>query len=277
MHYKHHEVLLASKHEKERVISGPFMDRLSCTLTVRSFDTDQFGTFTGEIPRRLSPYQTCLLKAKTAAENYAYALAVASEGSFGPHPLFPFIPSAHERMVFIDRKHDWVVAEELITQKTNYAMLTINKHTKIDDFLKRVQFPSHALIVQTSSDNRVFAKGIKDLKTLIDHLTLGFKTEKELILATDMRAMMNPTRMEVIGELADKLALRIATPCSQCNRPGFGFKATRGALPCALCSSPTSFYEEEVWGCITCDYQEYKMRKDSLLKVDPTYCNYCNP
>ncbi|BCA94278.1 hypothetical protein TUM19329_06390 [Legionella antarctica] len=277
MYYKDQSVLLASKHEKEQAIAKPFMNKLSCTLKVRDFDTDQFGTFTGEIARTLSPYQTCLLKAKTAAEHFDCVLAVASEGSFGPHPAFPLLPSAHELMVFIDREHNWVIAEQSVSPKTNYAMITINEQTEIDSFLKRAQFPPHALIVQANSDNRVVAKGINDIDTLIHHLTIGFKTEKELLLATDMRAMMNPTRMEGIAELAEKLALRIATLCVQCTCPGFGFKATRGKLPCSLCGSPTSFYEEEVWGCIRCDHQEYKMRHDGLFTADSTHCDYCNP
>lgn len=277
MYYKNQNVLLASKHEKEQVIALPFMTKLSCTLRVHEFDTDLFGTFTGEITRTLGPYETCLLKAKTAAKSYNYALAVASEGSFGPHPAFPFVPSDHELMVFIDKPRDWVIAEQLVSQKTNYAMTTINKNTDLDAFLKRVQFPSHALIVQATSNNHVLAKGVKHLESLTHYLDLGFKTEKELLLTTDMRAMMNPTRMAVIGELADKLTQRIASLCARCGRPGFGFKATKGALLCGLCGSPTSFYEEEVWGCIGCEHLEYKMRGDGLLKASPTHCDYCNP
>ncbi|KTD46302.1 DUF6671 family protein [Legionella quateirensis] len=277
MYYKNQNVLLASKHEKEQAIAAPFMTRLSCTLNVHDFDTDQFGTFTGEIARTLSPYETCLLKAKTAAQRYDYRLAVASEGSFGPHPAFPFVPSDHELMVFIDREHDWIIAEQLVSQKTNYAMITVNKNTDIDAFLKQIQFPSHALTLQARSDNHVVAKGINDFDALTDYLTVGFKFEKELVLTTDMRAMMNPTRMEVIGELADKLALRIASLCVRCSCPGFGFKSTRGTLPCSFCGSPTSLYEEEVWGCINCEHQEYKRRRDDVLKADPAYCYYCNP
>lgn len=277
MYYDKQNVLLASKHEKERAIAEPFMTRLSCTLQVHEFDTDQFGTFTGEIARTLSPYETCLLKAKTAASCFNYELSVASEGSFGPHPQFPFVHSAHEIMVFVDRTRDWIIAEQLVSQKTNYDMLTINKNTDLDAFLKRVQFPSHALIVQASSNNHILGKGINNLEGLVRCLELGFKNYKELLLGTDMRAMMNPTRMLVIGELADKLTQRIANLCIQCERPGFGFKATRGSLPCSLCGSPTSFYQEEVWGCIACEHKEYKMRRDGMLKADPTHCDSCNP
>ncbi len=277
MYYKDQSVLLASMHEKERVIAPPFLNRLSCTLVVHEFDTDQFGTFTGEVNRVLNPYDTCHLKAKTAAEQHGYMLSVASEGSFGPHPANPFVPSAHEIMVFIDRKHNWIIAEQIISPKTNYTMMTITKNTDLKPILERVSFPSHALILLANTNKRVLAKGISDLDRLNKELAIGFKQEKELLLGTDMRAMMNPTRMEVLGDLADKLALRIATFCIQCQSPGFGFKSTKGALPCALCGASTSFYQEEVWGCIRCDYQEYKRRKDGLLKADPTYCNYCNP
>ncbi|CAM2766138.1 DUF6671 family protein [Legionella worsleiensis] len=277
MYYKNHCVLLASKHQKEQAIAPPFEKVLSCSLEVLEFDTDQFGTFTGEIPRVLSPYETCLLKAKSAAEQHGFSCSVASEGSFGPHPLLPFIASAQEIMVFVDREHDWVIAEQLVSQKTNYAMQTINQKTDIEPFLHQVQFPSHGLIVQLQSDKRVLAKGIKDRDLLFHHLTAGFQHDDELIVTTDMRAMMNPLRMEVIGELANKLALRIACVCTQCSSPGFGFKSTHGALPCACCGSASSFYAQEVWGCITCDHQEYKMRKDQLLEADPAYCNYCNP
>lgn len=276
MYYKNQDVLLASMHKKEQAIAPAFKTQLSCTIRVHDFDTDQFGTFTGEIPRTLSPYETCILKAKTAAKCHNYALAVASEGSFGSHPAFPLIPSAHELMVFVDSTRNWIIAEQLVSQKTNYAMMTVNKHTDLDALLKKVLFPSHAIILQTISDKRVLAKGITDFEQLAYYLTVGFKIEKELYLSTDMRAMMNPTRMSVLAELAEKLTQRIACLCPRCESPGFGFKLTRGALPCALCGLPSSFYEEEVWGCIQCEHQEFKRRIDGLV-ADPWYCDYCNP
>lgn len=277
MYYKNQTVLLASKHEKELAISKPFSDRLACSLHVHDFDTDRFGTFTGEVPRSLSAFETCYLKAKTAANTYGYNLAVASEGSFGVHPSIPFLPSAHEWMVFVDIKRNWIISEQILSQKTNYATLKFDSKTNIDTFLTQVKFPSHALVLQKSDDNSVIAKGIKDLDSLYMHIENSFKFDKNLILATDMRAMMNPTRMGVIAELADKLATKIATSCPKCESPGFGFKDARGNLPCSICGFATSFHKEEVWGCVNCDYQEYKMRADGLLSVDPTYCVICNP
>ncbi|VEG92482.1 DUF6671 family protein [Legionella spiritensis] len=277
MYYQNRSVLLASKHEKEKAIADVFFDRLSCTLDVHDFDTDQFGTFTGEIARTLSPYDTCVLKAKRAAEQYGHELVLASEGSFGPHPAFPFISSDHEIMVFLDRKNNWVIAEQHTTLKTNYRMITITPQTELNDFLEKAGFPDHALILQTTSNKTVLAKGIKDIKVLQTALSLGFQQEKELLLATDMRAMMNPTRMKAISELAQKLVNRIQCCCPNCSIPGFGFKETAGNLPCSECSSPTSLYQQEIWGCIQCDYRDTYCRKDGLESAEPQYCYYCNP
>lgn len=277
MYYKNQRVLLASKHEKEKAIADIFLDQLECHLCVEDFDTDQFGTFTGEIERPLTPYETCLLKAKHAGEQLGYNLIVASEGSFGFHPSSPFIPSAHEIMVFIDRQHNWVIAEQLVSQKTNYAMMTLDASTQFDGFLKRVDFPRHALVLQTKSNHAVIAKGIKTSLHLSDALKQGFQVEPELMLSTDMRAMMNPTRMSVLSELADKLAVRIRHLCPQCKTPGFGFKSTKGKLPCTICGLLTSLHEKEVWGCIQCEYDEARPRKDGLNCADPGCCIGCNP
>ncbi|KTD45194.1 hypothetical protein Lqui_2665 [Legionella quinlivanii] len=277
MHYRNQSVLLASKHEKEKAIAKVFFDTLSCTLDVHEFDTDQFGSFTGEIPRTLSPYDTCVLKAKRAAEDYGYDLVIASEGSFGPHPAFPFTPVDHEIMVFLDRKHNWVIAEQYTTPKTNYRMMTITTQTELSDFLDKAGFPEHGLTLQTNRDKKVLAKGIRDITALKNALSLGFQNEKELFLATDMRAMMNPTRMNAISILAEKLAHRIQCCCPECLAPGFGFNQVSGYLPCGECSAPTSLCQYEIWGCIQCDYQEKRPRRDGVKVAEPQYCDYCNP
>ena len=201
MIYRDKSVLLASKHKKEQVISPVFREKLACNLYVADVDTDQFGTFTGEINRPLSAYETCILKAKHAANEKKYALSVASEGSFGPHPSNPFIPHAHEIMVFVDLENDWVIAEQLVTPKTNYNMMTIQQDTLLDSFLKSVQFPSHALTLQSGDRAHVLAKGITDHDNLRASLDVGFNQYDELFIATDMRAMMNPTRMQSLADL----------------------------------------------------------------------------
>ena len=277
MNYTDKLVLLASKHNKEQAIAPVFRRTLACKLCVEDIDTDQFGTFTGEVPRKLSAYETCILKARYAAHEKKYALSVASEGSFGPHPSNPFIPHAHEIMVFLDLEQDWIIGEQLLTPNTNYKMMTINRDTDLEPFLKSALFPSHALTLQSPDRLDVIEKGINTPHQLQASLSDGFKKYNELFIATDMRAMMNPTRMQTLAELAEKLAIRIKSLCPSCGIPGFGFKSVSGHLPCSRCRDDTTMYRYEEWGCIQCNYQEQRPRKDHLIVADPTYCNYCNP
>ncbi|MFZ4077441.1 MAG: DUF6671 family protein, partial [Legionellaceae bacterium] len=242
--YQDKFVLLASKHKKEQVIRPVFQEHLGCHLTVEAIDTDQFGTFTGEIPRPLSPYETCILKAKQAAHEKNYPLSLASEGSFGPHPSNPFIPHAHEIMVFVDLEHDCVIAEHLVTPHTNYNMMLLHQDTLLDAFLASVHFPSHALTLQSGDKQHVLDKGINTHDRLQASLCDGFKHYHDLFIATDMRAMMNPTRMQTLAELAEKLAVRIGSSCPGCGIPGFGFKTVRGHLPCVMCGNKTQIYHK---------------------------------
>lgn len=277
MMYKDKFVLLASKHRKEQVIEPVFREKLGCNVCVEDIDTDQFGTFTGEIPRPLSAYETCILKAKHAANIKKYNLSIASEGTFGSHPSNPFIPQAHEIMVFVDLDNDWVIEEQLFTTTTNYKMMTIHQDTILDSFLESVHFPSHALTLQSGDRQYILEKGIDNHDKLKASLVVGFKKYNELFLATDMRAMMNPTRMQTLANLAKKLAIRINRSCPRCGTPGFGFKSVSGHLPCSLCGDETRMYRYEDWGCIRCDYQDKRSRTDQLIVADPTYCDYCNP
>ncbi len=277
MYYKNKRVLLASKHEKERVIRPVFLEKIGCEIYTSDFDTDQFGTFTGEILRTQNAYETCVLKAKAAAMEASCFYSVASEGSFGPHPSNPFFASDHEIMVFVDLKNNWVIAEQLVTPKTNYKMLTLHPKTEVGPFLESVQFPSHAVILQVSDTKEVIGKGIQDVSLLNHLISTGFTKGNELLLATDMRAMVNPMRMEALSLLAEKLAARILTCCDACGAPGFGFISTTETLTCRLCDGPTSLHQFEVWGCVACENKEKKPRHDHLKQADPTYCNYCNP
>lgn len=277
MYYKNAPVLIATKHEKERVIRPVFQDKIGCKLYVSNFDTDQFGTFTGEIPRAQNAFETCVLKAKTAAMAAHFKFSIASEGSFGPHPSIPILANAHEIMTFVDLENNWVIADQLITPKTNYKVLTLHPDTKIDSFLHSLHFPTHAVTLQVSSSKEVIAKGIKDRALLNNLIRTGFSKGDELLLASDMRAMMNPTRMESLSLLATKLAARVNRCCRACNTPGFGFVATTEQLLCSLCDKPTSMPRFEIWGCVACQNQEVQPRSDHLTQADPTFCNYCNP
>lgn len=277
MVYQGQAILMASKHQKEQVIA-PFVEQiLQARLVIANVDTDQFGTFTGEVARPQPPLETCILKAKACAIETQHALAIASEGSFGPHPQIPFLPYAHEIMVFVDLQRALVIKESLSTQETNFASIDIIRSSNLSSFLKQVGFPTHKLCLQTKQDLKVIAKGIDSHQSLEKMLMRGFKLDNELRLTTDMRAMMNPTRMRNIGILAEKLTKRIKTLCPSCQTPGYGKTGAEGHLPCANCMLPSQVYALDIFSCANCHFIEKTPRLDGQVSIDPQFCNYCNP
>lgn len=277
--YQGKDVLIATKHQKERAIQPPFEAKLGCQIHVPdNYDTDQFGTFSGEIPRTLSPYETLLKKAKSAAEQYNYQYVIASEGSFGPHPSIFFAPGNVELMVFMDLANDLIIAENTISTKTNFSSVIMTPGNDITEFIQKAMFPTHGLIVKSTDDDHAFlSKGINDSKDLITAIEQAHKYSEKIKIETDMRAMYNPSRMLVINKLARKLSERVATLCPSCQTPGFGKISLEGRLPCYACTSPTELYKHKVLTCLKCDHTEIGNRDDSKTVADPSSCQVCNP
>lgn len=73
-------------------------------------------------------------------------------------------------------------------------------------FASSVSFPTHALILK---DDRAGAKdvvkGIQDERVLQNEFERMLKKHNQVYVETDMRAMYNPMRMEVIAAAAEKL------------------------------------------------------------------------
>lgn len=97
------------------------------------------------------------------------------------------------------------------------------------------------------------------------------------LVQTDMRASMNPSRMKVISELAENMALRLAALCPKCSCPGWGIIDVVLGLPCGGCGSETEQIAQEVYGCPSCKHRKELPRKDGVLESSPAYCHYCNP
>lgn len=277
--YKDITIIVATKHKKEEVIRKPFEDAFNAVVIVpNDYDTDQFGTFTGEIPRQQSAYDTVIQKAKQAAFQYGFDYAVANEGTFGAHPTFFLGPADIELMCFVDKINDLVVVESEVTTETNFAHCDITMVDDYTDFLKKIKFGEHGLIVRSLNDHSIIAKGVTQGETLDRIIKTAFeKSITRLRLETDMRAMMNPTRMRVIQRLALKLVQRLKKKCAGCGVPGFGKLATEGKLLCKFCRMETELYQFEVHRCVKCTYQECYPRADGWEYADQQYCPYCNP
>ena len=105
--FKGRKLLIATKHDKEKVIAPILEKELGVTCFVaENFDTDVLGTFTGEVERKDDPITTARNKCLMAMELNNCDLAIASEGSFGPHPAIFFVHADDEMLLFIDKKND---------------------------------------------------------------------------------------------------------------------------------------------------------------------------
>ena len=99
------KIVIATMHEKEKII-GPLLENTFGMIPVlaKHFNTDLYGTFSGDIQRQGSQLEAARRKAIAALTLMDADLVVASEGSFGPHPSVPFFQSNLELIVLIDKK-----------------------------------------------------------------------------------------------------------------------------------------------------------------------------
>ena len=280
--YKSQLVCIATKHGKERVIARPLLHALGLNAIVPpALDTDALGTFSGEVERKGTMGEVCIKKARLGMRAAGVPLGVASEGSFGPHPTFFFIPGGIEIMTFVDDDGGFTVTESLVTEKTNYAHCEARDCTEITDWLTRVKFPSHALIVRpkSASNGSHLVKGIQSVAKLEEAVlqASGASENGLALIETDMRAQLNPTRMASIRRLAFRLARRLSTACPGCGLPGWGRTGVVPGLPCESCGCETENILREVFSCVKCSYVEQLQRSDGLKFASPQYCQWCNP
>ncbi|MBG0798487.1 hypothetical protein IYX23_12480 [Methylocystis sp. L43] len=280
--YASRTAAFATMHRKEQVVAPALMSTPGLIVTSPpGVDTDQLGTFSGEIPRDGTMLDVAMRKARLGMRAAGVPLGLASEGSFGPHPAIPYIPAGMELLVFVDDESGIVVAESLIAEKTNYDHLVVSPGEASDGFLQRIGFPTHGLIVRPNEGEvaSALAKGIVDpdrLRRAIE-AAAAVSSDGRARMETDMRAHFNPTRMRSLAILAERLAQRLARQCPACGAPGFGRTGSRAGLLCEACGAPTELVVAERLGCPACDYTEERLRGDGLQRAPAQHCPLCNP
>lgn len=272
-------------HGKEEAIAGPIRTVLGLNLCVaQGIDTDQLGTFTGDIPRPGSMEETLRLKAVMGMERTGLDIGFASEGSYGPHPYIPFVPIGLEKMIFLDRDSGLCCIEQIIDPAPCFRSWTIQSVSEIaalEASFVGYGFPEQALIVRNLPERpraHVY-KGIRDLEELKAGVlaVLSEAHAEAAVVDTDMRAHMNPARMRIIADLATALANRLATPCPACGAPGWGKTGIETGLPCSWCAQPTNSASAEIMSCSLCPHSEKKPLYDNMQFADPGLCQNCNP
>jgi hypothetical protein len=269
------KVIIATRHGKENVIGPALKKAFKMTYSTAAFDTDLLGTFSGEVERVLSPLEAAREKCRLALDEEGDAdIAIASEGSFGPHPTFYFMPSDEEILLLVDRKNALEIAVKHTSLNTNFGSFSSDSEETKMSFFKRVKFPSHALIVKESD---FIAKGIQTKEHLNRAINACFSLHGQYQIFTDMRAMYNPTRMAVIQEATDKLIQKMQSQCPGCCRPGFGITDALTGLLCSTCSMPTRSVKTVIYSCEGCHYTEKADFPDGKTEEDPMFCDFCNP
>lgn len=273
-------LLIATNHGKEKALA-PLLEKelgVKCILPPSDFNSDQFGTFTGEVERKNDPLTTLRQKC-TAAQNLCKIdLGVATEGSFGAHPSMPFTPANDELIILIDLKNNLEIVARELSLQTNYNKLPVTSSKDLREFAIRAGFPNHRLILSYENNKkREFIKNIDNpVKLFRSYLRIAEK-HSSIMVETDMRAMSNPTRMEVIGNAARNLIKKIKSCCPECGRPGFDTSKFITGLPCRLCGKPTRSVLSIELACKGCNHTEIQEYPDSRSYEDPMYCDHCNP
>ncbi|MBL1174265.1 DUF6671 family protein [Pantanalinema sp. GBBB05] len=282
-YFANRTIVLATMHCKEQVIA-PILEReLGVKVVVpESFNTDIFGTFTRERDRPGNQLETARIKAQNALDLTGETLAIASEGSFVPHPSLPSIPSNRELVVLIDRIHNLEITGEELSLNTNFNHKIVKTFEEAQEFAQKIGFPQHGLIVSLSSSTRDSSTIVKGITTEAHFLT-AVKTALErspngtIHLETDMRALYNPTRMQVIQQATQNLVKAVNQTCPECGCPGMKVIERRRGLLCELCNLPTNLTRSLVYGCQKCQVRREVLFPDGMTTADPTYCGYCNP
>ncbi|MGQ2983032.1 DUF6671 family protein [Flavobacterium sp.] len=277
--FRGRKLLIVTKHGKEKVIAPLAMQRLGVSCIVaQAYDTDTLGTFTGEIERQQDALATLRRKCHEGMALYGLDLAIASEGSFGPHPTLFIAPGDDELIMLVDLVNGLEIVARELTVDTNFGASRITSLEELDTFLSLAKFPSHSVILRKSEKNlHGIVKGVSDPEEMARLGKQYLNKYGRFYIETDMRAMHNPSRMQAIARAAGKLFDKALSLCPSCSAPGFGVTDVRPGLPCSACRFPTASTLSHVYCCAKCSHTEEVRYPKGKETEEPMYCDMCNP
>ena len=277
--FKGRNLVIATKHKKEAVIAPLLEKDLGVTCFVPDdFDSDAFGTFSGEIKRIGNALETARQKCLRAMELTNCDLGIASEGSFGMHPTIFMAAADDEILIFIDKKNKLEFYVRELSMETNFYSGTAATYEQVENLVKKVGFPEHAVLLKISTpDGTSVVKGIQSWELLEASFRSLSAKNIPVVVETDMRALFNPTRMNVIAKATQKLVEKIKSLCPKCDTPGFGVVNYKTGLPCAWCNQPTASTLAHILKCQKCLFEKVRFYPFEKKTEDPMYCDYCNP
>jgi len=277
--YSGADVVLLTRHGKERVITPVLEDALGCRVRHESgYDTDLLGTFTRDMPRAGMQLEAVRKKARIGMQLSGLLRGLASEGSFGADPFAGIFSWNVEFVIFIDDERDLEVVG-VAQGAANLSHLLANDWAAVEVYAKRSGFAAHHLVVRPEGEvDPRMRKGIASWTELEAAFSwaLAESENGRVFVEADLRAHANPTRMDNIRRAAEDLVKKLHAFCPVCSRPGFWIVGRLDGLPCEVCGSPTRETRAEVYGCPKCSHRESRERTDRKY-ADPSSCDYCNP
>lgn len=270
---------LLTKHGKAAAIEPVLRREFAASLeVVADFDTDTLGTFTRDVPRLGTQVETARRKAQLAVELSGLPLGLGSEGTFGPGP-FGLGAWNSELIVLVDTDRGLEILGRA-GAAGHHQFTSIRTSGDLRQFAGKVGFPGHGLVIRPDHADhpRVF-KDFSDERALVDGYEQA-RAESDtgvVWVESDLRAHMNPTRMQTIAAACEDLATRMRQRCPQCDAPGFGVVGRVPGLPCAYCQTPTREAVAERLTCVACVFEERRPLVSAAQRADPKWCDECNP
>lgn len=272
-------VLFATKHEKEEVIA-PVLREVGMVCVKAQVDTDQFGTFSGEVERKGSIRETLRNKIQAASRTYLEGrFLLASEGSFGPHPILGFIQTDLESLLLWDRKLNFEIYAEHLATNPVHGEQTLGPRDDFRAALKALSFPGHHVIAHPENSVTPIFKGLRSEQEVKQAVSDCFaaSTAGRVVIANDLRACHNPTRRMAIQDVGKVLLEKLKSLCPSCVYPGYAITRGKPGLICSDCGETSQITKTVIFECVCCGFSEEKERPDGKKWIDPSECEFCNP
>ncbi len=271
-------IAMGTMHGKEHQVAPPFAHLLGAHVVAPAgIDTDQFGTFTGEVTRTSAASAAATAKARLAMRVAGVPYGLASEASYDT--WYGMLAVHEEILVFVDDVRGIQVVEGVNTPGAPGPPRLVDGADGALDAAYGFGFPRQGAAVKAAVDERVrvFGKGITDTGTLVEVVgaALAVSDDNRAWVEPDLRAHHNPSRRDILADLAGRLARRLATPCPGCGCPGYGKVEVREGLPCRACGCPTTLIAADVDGCPACAHRSTVARDGT--GAEPRCCPRCNP